>query len=70
MTAGSVTVGLRVAPYAQSCFYTGGSKEKNIEHRTSNIQFQMEKMNIQTYDLEERLLEERMNIERPTSNFE
>jgi hypothetical protein len=35
----------------------------NIEHPTSNIEW--EKMKKQTYDLEERLLKGKMNIEHP-----
>ena len=40
----------------------------NIEHSTSNVEW--EKMKKQTYDLEERLLKEKMNIEHRTSNIE
>ncbi len=40
----------------------------NIERPTSNIEW--EKMKKQTYDLEDRPLEERMNIEHRTSNIE
>ena len=37
-------------------------RKKNIEHRTSNIEYWMEKLKKQTYDLEERLLEYSVRI--------
>ena len=47
----------------------GGAAEKmNIERPTSS--FEWKKMKKQSYDLEERLLEERMNIEHQTPNIE
>jgi len=39
-----------------------------VERPTSNVEW--EKMKKQTYDLEERLLKEKMNIEHRTSNIE
>jgi len=40
----------------------------NIERPTSNVEW--EEMKKQTYDLEERLIEESMNVQHRTSNIE
>jgi hypothetical protein len=72
------SIGAKLFLHRMDC---GRFTEKN-EHRTSNVQpwpsrlpgrasnVEWEKMKKQTYDLEERLLKEKMNIEHRTSNIE